>query len=62
MMDFMEYEDWLDEELGYDDLSELDNNTAESEEEAMNIAKEMATDDFDWSNDIEVTGCYISKK
>ena len=30
---------------------------AESEEEAMNIAKEMATDDFDWSNDIEVAVC-----
>lgn len=29
MMDFMEYEDWLDEELGYDDLSELDNNVEE---------------------------------
>ena len=34
---------------------------AESEEEAMNIAKEMATDDFDWSDDIEVTDCHKSE-
>lgn len=33
---------------------------AKSEEEAFEIAKEMATDDFDWSDDIDITNCQES--
>ena len=30
---------------------------ANSKEEAMEIAQEMGTDDFDWAIDVEVTDC-----
>lgn len=33
---------------------------AESEGEAMEIAKEMGIDDFDWSADVDVVDCQES--
>lgn len=31
---------------------------AETKEEAMKIVDELATDDFEWSDDVEVTDCH----